>query len=194
MVLVITLPGAADIRRITQTARKMNPHLHIIIRTRFVNDMQDLFNLGADEVIPEEFETSVEIFTRVLAKYLIPREKIENLVAQVRSDGYEMFRSLSIDNDNFGKLNVKVPEISINTMHVCSNARIKGKTLGQVAFEKSYGVTLLAVSRENQTFSKPSAEFKFRENDILFFLASSEKLSKISSLFSTTEEDCDIPG
>lgn len=193
MVLVITLPGSVDVRRITQTARRMNPHLHIIIRTRFVIDMQDLFNLGADEVIPEEFETSVEIFTRVLAKYLIPREKIESLVAMVRSDGYEMFRSLSIDNDNFGKLTVKVPEIKINTMHVCRKAEISGRTLGQVAFEKKHGVTLLAVSRENQAFSKPSPDFRLRENDILFFLASTEKLAKISDLFTSPNGDCDVP-
>lgn len=192
MVMVITLPGSADVRRITQTARRMNPHLHIIIRTRFVNDMQDLFKLGADEVIPEEFETSVEIFTRVLAKYLIPRENIESLVAQVRSDGYEMFRSLSIGEDNYGKLTVKVPEININTMHVCRNSEIEGKIYGEVAFEQKHGITLLAVSRGNQTLSTLSRDFKFRENDILFFLASYDKLAGISSMFSSPEEDCGI--
>ncbi len=193
MVLVITLPGSPELRRITQAARKMNPHLHIIIRTRFVNDMHDLFKLGADEVIPEEFETSVEIFTRVLAKYLIPREEIEKLVAQVRSDGYEMFRSLSIGDGNYGRLTVKVPEITINTMHVCSNAKINGKTAVEISFEQKYGVTLLAVSRENQTFSKFTPDFIFKENDILFLLASAEKLLKVSGLFNSSDEDCNVP-
>ena len=52
--------------------------------------MKPLSALGADEVIPEEFETSVEIFTRVLTKYLVPRENIEKLVAEIRADGYEI--------------------------------------------------------------------------------------------------------
>lgn len=193
MVLVITLPGSAEVRRITQTARKMNPHLHIIIRTRFINDVQDLFKLGADEVIPEEFETSVEIFTRVLAKYLVPREDIENLVSQVRSDGYEMFRSLSIEEENYGKLTVKVPEISVNTLRVCSNAEIQGRSANDISFEKKYGVTLLAVSRESQTFSRPHKDFIFEENDILVFLASADKLAKISGLFASPDEDCNLP-
>lgn len=192
MVLVVTLPGSADVRRITQVARKMNPRLHIIIRSRFINDMQDLFRLGADEVIPEEFETSVEIFTRVLAKYLIPREEIENLVAQVRSDGYEMFRSLSIDERNYAKLTVKVPEISINPMHVCNGARLVGMKNAEAGFQQNYGVALLAVSRENRTFSNPGQDFIFRENDILFFLASTDKLSKVATLFSSPDQDCGI--
>jgi len=191
MVLVITLPGTTEVRRITQVARRMNPHLHIIIRSRFVNDMQDLFKLGADEVIPEEFETSVEIFTRVLAKYLIPHDEIEKLVAMVRADGYEMFRSLSIEDSNFNRLKVKVPEISINSIHVCPRSEIEGKNMQETGFEKNYGLTLLAVSRSNETFSKPTGNFIFEENDILFFLASADKLSKIDGLFVSPPEHSD---
>nr|NQU90533.1 cation:proton antiporter [Bacteroidota bacterium] len=43
LILVVTLPNSADIRRITQVARRLNPHLHIIIRTRFVEEMKDLY-------------------------------------------------------------------------------------------------------------------------------------------------------
>jgi CPA2 family monovalent cation:H+ antiporter-2 len=95
-ILVITLPGTGDALRITRLARMLNPNLHIIIRTRFILHMEDLYKAGANEVIPEEFETSVEIFTRVLDKYNIDRDKIDTLVTEIRSDGYEMFRSLSI--------------------------------------------------------------------------------------------------
>lgn len=88
-ILVSTLPMAGDNKRIIHAARKLNPGLHIIIRTRFMRDMKELSALGADEVIPEEFETSVEIFTRVLNKYHIPHEEIEKLVAEIRANGYE---------------------------------------------------------------------------------------------------------
>ena len=190
MVLVITLPGSAEVRRITQVARRMSPHIHIIIRSRFVNDMQDLFKLGADEVIPEEFETSVEIFTRVLAKYLIPREEIEKLVALVRADGYEMLRSLSLDDSNFSRLKVKIPEISINSMHVCAQSKIDGTSWREAGFEKNYGLTLLAVSRSNKTFSKLPGDFIFKENDILFFLASQDKLRSLAPLFTSPGGEC----
>ncbi|MBU2651283.1 MAG: cation:proton antiporter [Bacteroidetes bacterium] len=110
MVLVVTIPNFSDTRRIISTAREMNSNIHIIIRTRFIEDVETLFKLGANEVIPEEFETSVEIFTRVLTRYLVPHDKIEKLVAEIRSDGYEMFRKLSIYEDNTHFLQVKIPD------------------------------------------------------------------------------------
>jgi voltage-gated potassium channel Kch len=36
--------------------------VHIVARTRYVKDMEELYALGANEVVPEEFETSLEIF------------------------------------------------------------------------------------------------------------------------------------
>jgi len=54
-------------RRITGITRRLNPKVHLIVRTRYLQEIEPLYELGANEVIPEEFETSVEIFTRVLA-------------------------------------------------------------------------------------------------------------------------------
>jgi CPA2 family monovalent cation:H+ antiporter-2 len=59
--------------------------------------MEELYELGADEVIPEEFETSVEIFSRVLAKYLVPSEQITEFTSKIRLDNYEMFRDLAVN-------------------------------------------------------------------------------------------------
>jgi monovalent cation:H+ antiporter-2, CPA2 family len=92
IVIVISDPTAT--RRITAIARKLRPEIYIIARTRYLHELKPLYDLGADEVIPEEFETSVEIFARVLRKYRIPGDEIEQLVATMRADGYKMFRGL----------------------------------------------------------------------------------------------------
>lgn len=192
MILVSTLPMAGDNKRIIRAARKLNPHIHIIIRTRFVADMKDLFDLGADEVIPEEFETSVEIFTRVLAKYLIPHEEIEKLVAEVRADGYQMFRSLSTADIQQPHLSVTVPEVEIHSLHVCQKAPAAGKALGELDLGKTEGLTLLAVSRSGEVNSRPNRNFVLKENDILFFLGQSSRLNEIYDLFREGGEDCNV--
>ena len=48
--------------------------------------------LGADQVIPEEFETSIEIFSRVLHEYHVPGNIIANQIQMVRFGGYKMLR------------------------------------------------------------------------------------------------------
>ncbi|HZK09040.1 MAG TPA: cation:proton antiporter [Bacteroidales bacterium] len=189
MVLVITLPGSPVIRRITQLARSLNPHLHIIIRARFLTEMQDYYQLGANEVIPEEFETSIEIFTRVLAKYLVPIEKIEKLVAMVRSDGYEMFRSLSVNNTGVEKLSVKVPDVSINTIQVGAQAAVNGKNLAKLELKSKHRLNLLAVSRGNHIIANPPEKFILHENDILFFLASKDQIAHVAGMFKSPVSD-----
>jgi CPA2 family monovalent cation:H+ antiporter-2 len=183
MILVSTLPMLGDNKRIIREARKMNPNLHIIIRTRFVRDMEELYKLGADEVIPEEFETSVEIFTRVLTKYLIPHDEIEKLVAEIRSDGYQMFRSLSTSEFNPAHLSVKIPQVDIHSIHVCKGSEADGKTIDQLMLNQIEGLSLLAVSQEGSIKSQPEEGLALKENDILFFLGQGRKLNDIKDLF-----------
>lgn len=183
MVLVSTLPMTGDNKRIIHSARKLNPHLHIIIRTRFVRDMEGLYDLGADQVIPEEFETSIEIFTRVLTKYLIPDEEIEKLVAEVRSDGYQMFRSLSTSSTEQSPLSVKVPEVEIHSIHVCKNSLAAGKSIGELKIADIAGLSLLALSRHGEIIRKTNKNYILQENDVLFFLGKSSKLKEIMDTF-----------
>ncbi len=184
MILVSTLPMAGDNKRIIRAARKLNPHIHIIIRTRFVRDMKELFDIGADEVIPEEFETSVEIFTRVMNKYLIPHEEIEKLVAEVRSDGYKLFRSLSRNSEyQQSALSVFAPKVDIQSIHVCHKSVAIGKSIAEIEINNLDGLTLLAISSGKEIISKPAKNYVLRENDILFFLGQANKLNNIFDLF-----------
>jgi CPA2 family monovalent cation:H+ antiporter-2 len=64
-VMAIAISDPASTRRITELARRLNPNLFIIARTRYIQEMKPLHELGANEVVPEEYETSVEIFSRV---------------------------------------------------------------------------------------------------------------------------------
>src|ERR1051325_6891063 len=81
---VVAISDPAATRRMVRVARALNPRIYIIARTRYVVEMPELTRLGADVVIPEEFETSIEIFARVLAHYGVPRGDIERLVAEIR--------------------------------------------------------------------------------------------------------------
>lgn len=91
-IVVVAINDPTATRRIIDIIRRISPTVYLIVRTRYLQEMKDLYALGADEVIPEEFETSMEIFARVLTKYLIPREEIERLLAEVRADGYDILK------------------------------------------------------------------------------------------------------
>lgn len=91
-VLVIAVSDPFSARRTVQIARELNPGLRIVVRTRYLRELEDLHQLGADEVVPEEFETSIEIFTLVLRTYTMPQDVIVQKAEQVRREGYALLR------------------------------------------------------------------------------------------------------
>lgn len=182
-IVVIAIADAAATRKITGLARRLSSKVHIIARTRFLQEMEPLYEMGADEVIPEEFETSVEIFTRVLSKFLIPRNEIERFVHEVRSDGYYMFRSLSPESATCSDLRHCLPDIDITSFRVEEGAPLAGKDLAEIELRKKYGVTVLAVRRKGKTISNPDVHMKFAADDILFILGTPDKFADITNLF-----------
>ncbi len=82
--IVVNDPTAA--LHIVEHARRMNKSAYIIVRTRFVEEMKPMFALGADDVIPDEFGSSLEISTRVLCKCDIPMGSIEKLTNTLRHE------------------------------------------------------------------------------------------------------------
>lgn len=183
MIVVVTIAYPAATRRITEIARRLNPKAHIIIRTRYLQEMKPLYELGADEVIPEEFETSVEIFSRVLGKYLIPKDEIEKLVAEMRSDGYGMFRSLSKESVGFSDLKLQLPDAEIIALRVGERSPLIGRTLVQIEFRKKYGVNVLGIRRGSQVLTSSYGDMKLWAKDVLFVLGPPEKIAQVTSLF-----------
>lgn len=195
-IMVVAIPDPVATRMVVASARHLNPRLHIITRTRYLPEMKPLYDLGANEVIPEEFETSVEIFSRVLAKYLIPRDEIEQFVARVRSDGYEMLRSLSEDaatfcSPSFCDYRLYLPDVEICSIRVKEGAPIAGKTVGQVGLRRTYGVTLLSIRRNSETLSNPGADTVLLAGDISVLVGQGEHLARVQSLFEAGREGQD---
>ena len=76
-------------------ARRLNPDIHIIVRTRYLKNLDDVIEAGADEVIPKEFETSIMMFTRIMDYYNKDVDEITDAVNDLRSNNYDAFRSVT---------------------------------------------------------------------------------------------------
>jgi monovalent cation:H+ antiporter-2, CPA2 family len=90
--LVLAISDPIATRRAVTVARQLSPAIHIIARTRYLRDIEDLRVTGADQVVPEEFETSIEIFSLVLQHYRMPARVIAEKAERIRQEGYALFR------------------------------------------------------------------------------------------------------
>jgi CPA2 family monovalent cation:H+ antiporter-2 len=184
-VLIIGVPDAGATRKIVQTAKELNPNVCIIAKVRDLQEMKHLNALGADEIIPEEYETSVEIFVRLLEKYLVPQENIEKLVNDVRANGYRMFRKLSVDTGIDSGFSIKdgLPGIDIQVVKVGRSSNFDGRTLADLQFRRKHGVTVLSVRRGSDIIYTPEGSFKLQAKDACILLGKPEDIFNVRKFF-----------
>lgn len=173
--------------RIVQRARHLNPTLQIIVRTRYLSDLEYYDRLGADIVVPEEMETTVRIFSHVLGAYMVPQEEINEHIRTVRAHDYGIIRG-SIQEAHLMVLQ-GLDEEGLHTRAVAvrENAYAAGKTLQELELRNKHQLTVLAVKRNDKTFGNPSAEFRLQEGDRLIMVGTAGQFVKCADLFRQTD-------
>ncbi|MDH5720348.1 MAG: cation:proton antiporter [Spirochaetia bacterium] len=179
-IAVIAISDPHATRRIIKTIRKTNPLIHIIVRTRYIKEIHDLYSLGASDVVPEEFETSIEIFTKVLTKYLVPRDEIEKFVNEIRFDNYEMFSSFTRKTAKAMDVHDFLSDFEIISYTVKEKSPISGKTLAELRLNKIYSVRILAIKRKNEMISELSGNTEIKTGDLLALMGKPQNLQFVA--------------
>jgi len=182
-ITVVAISDAAATRRIVSQVRSINRNIHLIVRTRYIVEMEPLYALGANEVIPEEFETSIEIFSRVLRNFLIPHDKIEKSIFDIRKDSYQMIRSLSRRNVQAVGISSYLPGYELMNCTVQTGSATAGSTLRDGVVRGRSGATILAIKRGDELMANPDPVWELRPEDVVLLLGNSQQLSVASKLF-----------
>lgn len=179
-VVVVAISDPPQTLKIVANVRSISATAHIIVRTRYVRDLQANFNAGANEVIPEEFETSIEIFHRVLRKYLVPEAQIHDLVANIRSDHYGLLRGTIPKKHHDNDDHLTIPGLEIATLPVTiGRSKVVGKTIAGSALREKYGITVLAIRRKDRYITNVSGDAKIHTDDLLYLLGSPENIVRL---------------
>ena len=148
-VVVIAISDTAATAATVATIRRLNPLVHIVARTRYTLEMETLFALGSNEVVTEEYETSIEIFTRVLRRYFVPREEIDRSVKEIREGAYEAFRSSSRAPTSAIGIERFLSNIALEVYRADEGAPVVGKRLMESDIRGVSGATVIAIQRKD---------------------------------------------
>lgn len=165
-----------------QLARQINPAIYILVRTRLASQVEEFNAAGANQVIPEEFETSIEIFSRVLKEYHIPNNIIEQQIELTRLEGYGMFRGISLSMDSLKKFSTFLAASLTESFHILENSWAKGKTLQDLQLQPRTGSRLIAVVRGNEVHANPNDNFAFTVGDVLILFGRHAQLDQTANL------------
>jgi len=90
-VFVVSVGNLMTCMAIVEQLRTLNKNGYVLVRTKKVEDIEELYKMGADLVIPEEFETAIELFEQVLGRLKYPLQDINGIVTRIRDDHYGIF-------------------------------------------------------------------------------------------------------
>ena len=128
-------------------------------------------------MIPEEFETSIEIFSRVLHNYLVPINELENLISSIRANNYKMLQTQS--RLPLTTASTRIPDFKITCVRLLTDTgSIVGKTIAEANIRNKYGVNILAISRKDQIINSITPHEKLFRNDMVFIIGNQEYIDR----------------
>ncbi|MCS7199390.1 MAG: cation:proton antiporter [Caldimicrobium sp.] len=176
--LVIAVGDNLTTRKIIHIARSLNPFIYIIARTQFIAEIEELLKLGADEVVPEEFETSIELFAKVLEFYRVPKNVINDLLEEIRSGHYEALRAEGKKITTIQSPSEWWRLINFQTYLVKRDSLLNGLTLRGLDLRAKTGASLVAIQRGEELIQNPSPDISFKEGDLLILIGGERELRK----------------
>ncbi len=188
-VVVIAISDPRATRRVVSAVRELTITAALIVRTRFVSEIEELYRLRADEVIPEEFETSVEIFARVLRRMHVPRNVIAMQINLIRGERYAVLRGQQLLGQPLEDLQAILEASTIETHLLLAGSPAAGLTIRDLQLRRRSGVTVIAVVHQGQSFTNPSPELRLHEGDVLVMIGSHAELAEAMCLLAPPAAD-----
>lgn len=181
--LVVAVSDEEAIPRIVHAARRLAPGLHILARTRHVRSARYLLELGADEIISEEFEAALEIFTRALKKYQLPESEIAKIIVRMKDLGVAMFtKSADEESQSTGRKTI-FSGLHVHTFTVEQGSEAEGKTVGALDLKARFGIADIGL-RNGDTVGTAPENTRLQPGDVLIVFTTDKKAEEIAGLFS----------
>ena len=150
--------------------RRLAPSIFLLARTRYLAEIPELSALGADEVVAEEFETSLEISGRTLRRLGFPLPWVESETDEIRrtrEDGFRRFRAPDVAAE---RLEQALGGTRIEFVSVGPDWRAIGRTLRELELRASAERSCSPPSATARPLVTPGAEFVLEAHDQLLLL------------------------
>jgi CPA2 family monovalent cation:H+ antiporter-2 len=186
-VVVLAISDLAATRYAVATVRRENQRATIIARTRFVAEVAELTRLGADEVIPEEFETSIAIVTRVLRQFHVPGNVIRLQEAALRREGYSFLRGSDVGGALTRSIERMMAGSVTDTFYLEPDSSAVGKTLAELDLRGRTHALVIALVRDGEHRVSPDPDIELKAGDILVLVGAHRSLDRAFTLLDVGE-------
>lgn len=164
---VVTVGDPGATRRIVSLLRQMSETMRIIVRAQRVAEVAEIERLGADDVVPSEFETSIELFVRLLVHLGVPRHVVRVQESLIRLDHYQALRGVGASAELLAKAGKIIAGGILETAQVMEGSAAAGRTIGELAIRQRTGATVLSVVRGDGPVADVGPETRLEAGDFV---------------------------
>ena len=180
--IVYTTGKSSAIKNSILAARERNSQIYILVKSGSTQEVVDYLSLGVNRVISSEFETTVELFSRILTEFEVPSNLITHYVEMARVEGYGMFRGLKMDESHLKDFYAHLAKSTTITYMILENSEWVGTTLSQLKIQEATGVVIISIIRGQKYFTNPDEKFLLKTNDLLVLVGAHRQLDKAKGL------------
>ena len=174
--VVVTIPDPDAARRVVRLCRQKNPAARVIVRTRYIREVEALRAVGADEVIPEEYETSIELVSRVLHLLHVPGNVIGTQIRILRDEAYRKLRDPRARTAGGRRLSALVAAGTSELFLVMPDTAAEGKTLAALDLAVDH-VAVPAILRDGVPHAPPPPDWIVAAGDTIVLVGAHEDLT-----------------
>ena len=174
---VIAISDNFATKSIIKNIRSHSDSIYLVVRTRYIKETHELLALGADNVIPEEFETSVQIFTNILQNFLVPEDDIDRFIEKVRADNYQLFKD-DLKRPKTYRPN-ELADFNITCLRMTADSnKFLGTPLKKLNLRAEYGINILGIKRKNDMLESVQPDEKLKQGDIIYIQGNQSKIEQ----------------
>jgi K+:H+ antiporter len=186
---IVAVSDPVATRRIVSMVRQSNRTARILVRVRRVQEIGELERLGADEVIPSEFETSIELFVRLLTHLGVPRHVVRVQESIIRLDHYRALRGVGASAEILSETSKLVAGGIVERAQVMKGCEAAGKTLNELQLRRRTGAMVLTVVRAETPLPPPDGTTRLETGDYVVLFGPHDCIDKALELLEPQSGD-----
>jgi len=165
-VMIITFSDFHATLKIIKTTRELNKDIPILVRTLNDSHLNELFEAGATEVIPDTFESSIMLASHLMLMIGQPPSRVFKNTRKIRQDRYKILENFYPGEDDNPMEQHQVMKGIIHSVLVEGSMYAIGRRLGDLHLE-NYSVKVEAIKRGHIRGENPSEETRIRDDDYI---------------------------
>jgi CPA2 family monovalent cation:H+ antiporter-2 len=178
-VMVLALSDPTATRHACRMARSLSSEVFIIVRTRYVDEIDQLYAAGANQVIPEEFETSIEIFTAVMRELHVPTNVVQAQITLLRQERYSLLRGRRLQGAILDQLPTILLERTTDTFLLLQESPAVGRTPTEVGLGGEGEARLVAIVRGGRPLTTVGDDFRLNIGDTLVVTGTHAEVDRV---------------